>query len=129
VTSVAYANVKAGGYTSEGWLSFGAIYIDNLNNIAVQGINIVELITANAWMVNVPQDNCGSFGLGPESGWIASLGNTTNSGYLVEIGPVEDQSFVGGAFTGFDTSFYAGIGDYSTLIGDTSSQVVLQNVT
>lgn len=80
-------------------------------------------------MYNVQQNNCGSFGLGPGSEWLNSLGNSTNTEMLVELGPVADQSFVGGTFTNYKTSIYAGSGDYSTLFNSTASHVVLQNVT
>jgi hypothetical protein len=125
-----YTSKHSGGYTTDGYLSSGTIYNNDLNVTATQDINFVAQLNTNAWMYNVPQDNCGSFGLGPGSEWIIAQGNVTNSGMLVELGPVADQSFVGGAtFTDISTLFYAGIGDYSTLFNSAASITTLQNVT
>ena len=82
-------------------------------------------------MYNVPQDNCGSFGLSADSEWVKGLGNSTMSGMLLEVGPVADQSFVPGSiYNGPNTTFYAGVGNYSTLFtGDANNTDTLTNIT
>jgi hypothetical protein len=128
-TTDPYTSKIAGGYTTDGWLTSGNVYNNDLSVNANQGINSVTNLTANVWMYNVPQDNCGTFGLGPGAVWLNALGNGTNAAMLVELGPVADQSFVGGSFAGFSTSFYAGKGDYSTLFDTTGNYTVQQNAT
>jgi len=52
------------------------------------------------------------------------------SGLFLELGPVADQSFVGGSFAGFNTTFYAGVGNYSTIFTGTFENTLdLYNVT
>jgi len=94
-----------------------------------QGVNNVETLSANAWQYNVPQDNCGSFALGPGSEWIKYYGDSTTSGLFLELGHVTDQSFTGYSYTGPDTTFYAGAGDYSTIFNSTGNAINLKNVT
>ena len=89
-----YYDLNADGYTTSGWLSFKAIYINNFEQQAEQYINQVVNITRNVWNYGYAQENCGSFGVSADSLFIQDLGNSTTSAMLIDMGPVANQSFV-----------------------------------
>jgi hypothetical protein len=82
----------------------------------------VSNITDDAWNYNMNVGS-GAMSLSINSTFIAQTSKQGANGFLLETGPVTDQSFAGGSATG-TPSFYAGGGDYSTLFSASAKSTV-----
>jgi hypothetical protein len=82
----------------------------------------VTEITDDAWNYGIPMSQ-GTVSVGRGSPITTGLQVDTKSGFLLETGPVIDQSFAGGASSGVPT-LYIGGGDYSTLFDSTAANTI-----
>jgi hypothetical protein len=113
-----------GGFETSGRIVYGEFAIMCANSTLSTPENnfvfTVENILEDAWSLNKPTGS-GSLTVALDSTVISTSAVDGTSGFLLETGPVTDQSFVGGS--AIDTTkqlLYIGGGDYSTLFDETA---------
>lgn len=114
------------GFVSDGRLVYGSFATKFANGTMSSGFNsfmfTVNNITDDAWNYNMPVGS-GSLSLSMNSTFISQTQENGSGGFVLESGPVLDQSFAGGSAASTST-FYAGGGDYSTLFDDSASTTI-----
>lgn len=121
------------GFEVEGTMFNGqlSLYIDNggstgTTESAIEDVYVVNTIKNDAW----------NYGNSVSSGAISLTGNSTTimdlmdtstqmSGFLIEMGPLANQSFANGSVTQITPKVYIGGGSYNGLYPVTTSEIVL----
>jgi hypothetical protein len=103
----------------DGVIISGDFLLTDVDSSALQPITAdiyaADRLTDDSWQWGAAYGS-GEIALGIQSTLIKQLGFIETSGYLIETGPVTDQSFAGGTAPGTDTTvpnLYIGYGDYS----------------
>ena len=121
-----YAGKPAGGFVTDGRVIYGdwSLLMANQTQAAPFSsfVFTVSEITDDAWLYNM-NSGSGSMSLSINSTFISQTSAQGAGGFVIDMGPVTDQSFAGGSAPGTG-SLYAGGGDYSTLFSNTAKQTV-----
>jgi hypothetical protein len=114
-----YFNLVQGGFTTDGRKVNGTVELELLGGSTVNSTQVTyvaETITQDAWNYNIAT-GAGSVAMGMNS--TTMLAQTVHS-FLLETGPVTDQTFAGGKAPLATPVLAVGAGDYSTLFNATS---------
>lgn len=119
-----YSMKQQGGFSTSGREISGSFLLEEKSTTGIAAFtNTVYAageIHADAWSIN-RMTGAGEVGLGPDSEMMSYYSLINTSGFLIETGPVVEQSFVGGsAIDSSKSQLFIGGGQYSQHFDETA---------